>query len=90
MSMPINACLMKRALTDAAAFAELHRRMEYNKKKGSSSVFACREHNPPCELTDAQVRALDDKLFDAITGHPPAPPFPQATGKPILRTYRRH
>lgn len=64
MSIPISHCLMKRALTEPPAFEALYSRLEHNKKGGSFSVWPCDKHDPPCVLSEAEIRALDDALFD--------------------------
>ena len=74
MSIPLNACLMKRALTEPEALAELVRRVEHNKKHGAFSFFVCTKHDPPCVLDDAQVKRLDELVFDA-TYKDVKPPF---------------
>ena len=80
MSLPINACLIKKALTDHPAFDELARRMEVNKKHGSMLFVGC-TCGAKCEPTPDQLRALDDKLFDRMCNLPEAgPPF--AGGEP--------
>lgn len=80
MSIPITACLMKRALTEPDALAELVKRMELNKKHGAFTLCACTKHDPPCELTEAQVSILDGLVFDA-TYKDVKPPF-TANGAP--------
>lgn len=74
MSIPITACLMKRALTEPDALAELVKRMEINKKHGSFSIYACTKHEPSCTLSEEQISTLDGLIFDA-TYKDVKPPF---------------
>lgn len=65
MSMPLTPCLIFRAARnedDGASRKRLQDTIEYNRKHGGFSFWACK-HTPACIATEAQ-------LFDLFTAHP--------------------
>jgi len=57
MSTPISQCAIFKAAKCDKAYDRLIDALEYNKRKGSMSIYPC-THNPRCTATDEQLNAL--------------------------------
>jgi hypothetical protein len=74
MSLPISVCMIRKALTDDKTLQELQRRLKYNKKFGSMTIFPCEKHHTPeckmvspeeSEVLNKRLRDLDEGVIKA-------------------------
>jgi hypothetical protein len=66
MSLPISTCMIRKALTDDEALAELARRLKYNKKFGGMTIFGCVVHKPYCTMIDEREAEILNKRLERL------------------------